>query len=290
LCEQSQYGCRDWQSWGFEDLGRRLKVDLGLKGKTAIVTGGASNIGRMISLTLAQEGANVAIADIDREGAEMVANECKALGVKALGINTDVTSLDSVNAMVKKVADEFKTIDVLVNDAAIWITKPFLDSTPEEWDKQIHVNYYGTIYCTRTVLDYMVKQNSGRIISIGSDAGRVGENRQVVYSGTKGAVISFTKALALEVGRYGVTVNCVCPGVTAPDEGPGKRGAHKDRPSGPPDPERQKAILRLYPMGRPGRLGRPEDVASAVTYLASEQAYFVTGQILSASGGYSRAG
>jgi len=265
-------------------------MDLGLKGKTAIVTGGASNIGRGICLTLAQEGANIAIADLDLEGAEMVANECKALGVKALGINTDVASKDSVDAMVKKVADEFKTIDVLVNDAAIFITKPFLESTPDEWDKQIHVNYYGTIYCTKAVLDYMVKQNSGRIISIGSDAGRVGENRQTVYSGTKGAIMSFTKALSLEVGRYGVTVNVVCPGSTAAEEGPGRRGFWGTIPSRPPDPEREKAMLRLYPMGRPGRLGKPQDVANAVAYLASEQAYFVTGQILSTSGGYSRAG
>lgn len=264
-------------------------MDFGLKGKTAIVTGAASNIGRMIALTLAKEGANVAIADIDTEGAEMVAKEVEALGVRTLAITTDVANQDSVNAMVKKVADEWKRIDVLVNDAAIFITKPFLDSTPEEWDKQIHVNYYGTIYCTRAVLDYMKEQGSGRIISIGSDAGRVGENRQTVYSGTKGAIIAFTKALALEVGRYGVTANVVCPGATLPEEGPGKRGAWVRLPS-KRDPEREKAMLRLYPMGRPGRLGIPEDVANAVAYLASEQAYFVTGQVLSASGGYTRAG
>ena len=268
-------------------------MDLGLKGKTAIVTGGASNIGRMICLTLAKEGANIAIADIDTEGAEGVAKECQALGVKAMGVTTDLTSKDSVDAMVKKVADEYKTVDVLVNDAAIFITKTFLESTPEEWDKQIHVNYYGTIYCSRAVLDYMIKQDGGRIISIGSDAGRIGENRQTVYSGTKGAIMSFTKALALEVGRYGVTVNVVCPGATSPEPGPAMRGAWKRMASMPPrpkDPEREKEVLRLYPMGRPGRLGKAEDVANAVAYFASEQAYFVTGQILSASGGYSRAG
>jgi 2-hydroxycyclohexanecarboxyl-CoA dehydrogenase len=266
------------------------KMDLGLKGKTAIVTGAASNIGRVIALTLAQEGANVAIADIDEEGAQMVAKECEAKGVKALPIKTDVTSQDSVNAMVKQVADTFKTIDVLVNDAAIFITKPFMETEKAQWDKQINVNYYGTIYCCYAVLPYMKEQDGGRIISIGSDAGRIGENRQAVYSGTKGAIISFTKALALEVGRYGVSCNVVCPGATRPEAGAGKRGAWIRMPDAPRDPEREKAMLKLYPMGKPGRLGQPEDVANAVTYLASDQAYFVTGQVLSASGGYSRAG
>ena len=270
-------------------------MDLGLKGKTAIVTGAASNIGRVIALTLAQEGANVAIADIDEEGAQVVAKECEAKGVKALPIKTDVTSQDSVNAMVKQVADTFKTIDVLVNDAAIFITKPFMDTDKAQWDKQINVNYYGTIYCCYAVLPYMKEQGGGRIISIGSDAGRVGENRQAVYSGTKGAIIAFTKTLALEVGRYGVTCNIVCPGATLPEEGPGKRGAWVRVPS-KRDPEREAAMVKLYPMAKkaegdkPARFGIPEDVANAVTYLASEQAYFVTGQVLSASGGYTRAG
>ena len=203
-------------------------MDYGLKGKTAIVTGGASNIGRVIALTLAKEGANICISDLDLEGAEGVAKEAEALGVKAIGVKTDVADFDNVNAMVKKVIDELGGVDVLVNDAAVWVTKPFIETTPEEWDFQIKVNYVGTINCTHAVLPNMIDKKGGRIISIGSDAGRVGENRQTVYSGTKGAILSFTKALSLEVGRYGITVNAVCPGATPAAEGPGKRGSWKD--------------------------------------------------------------
>ncbi|MCX6012166.1 MAG: SDR family NAD(P)-dependent oxidoreductase [Chloroflexi bacterium] len=270
-------------------------MDLGIKGKTAIVTGAASNIGRGIALTLAGEGANVVIADIDEEGAKLVAKECEAKGVKALPIKTDVTNQENVNAMVKQAADTFGTIDILVNDAAIFITKAFMDTTKAEWDKQINVNYYGTIYCSRAVLDYMKKQGSGRIISVGSDAGRVGENRQTVYSGTKGAVIAFSKALCLEVGRYGVTVNVVCPGATLPEVGAGRRGAWVNLPT-KRDPSREDAMLKLYPMSKastettPARFGIPEDVANVVAFYASKQAYFITGQVLSASGGYTRAG
>jgi len=276
-------------------------MDLGIKGKTAIVTGAASNIGRMIALTLAKEGANVAIFDLDAEGAEMVAKEVEALGVKALPVKCNVTNYDEVKASVKKVADEWKTVDILVNDAASFQYKVFTETTPEDWDREIHVNYYGTIHCTRAVLDYMMKQNSGRIISIGSDAGRIGENRQSVYSGTKGAIMSFTKAMCQEIGRYGITMNVVCPGGTAPEEGPGKRGTWKNMPPRKSPSEmseqerkaaedRQKQVLRLYPMGRPDRMGKPEDVANMVAYFASELAYYVTGQIISTSGGFSRAG
>jgi 2-hydroxycyclohexanecarboxyl-CoA dehydrogenase len=272
-------------------------MDLGIKGKTAVVTGAASNIGRMIALTLAAEGANIVIADLDEEGAQGVAKECEAKGVKALAVKTNVTDQENVKATMKKAADTFGGIDILVNDAAIFITKTFLDSTPEEWAKQINVNYYGTIYCCYEAIPYMRERGGGRIISVGSDAGRVGENRQAVYSGTKGAIISFSKALCQEIGRYGITVNVVCPGATLPEEGPGRRGFWKaaNVPT-KRNPEREAAMIKLYPMGKkadgdtPSRLGLPDDVANAITYLASEQAYFVTGQVLSASGGYTRAG
>ncbi|MCX6013548.1 MAG: SDR family oxidoreductase [Chloroflexi bacterium] len=271
-------------------------MDLGIKGQNAIVTGAASNIGRGIALVLAEEGVNVAIADIDEEGAQLVAKECEAKGVKALAIKTDVTNQDSVNAMVKTVADTLGSVDILVNDAAIFTTRIFMETDKTSWDKQINVNYYGTIYCCKAVMDYMKTQNHGRIISVGSDAGRVGENKQAVYSGTKGAIIAFSKALALEVGRYGVTVNVVCPGATMPEAGPGKRGAWARMPSKRRDPEKEDAMLKLYPMSRastettPARFGIPEDVANVVAFYASKQAYFITGQVLSASGGYTRAG
>ena len=192
-------------------------MDLGLKGKTAIVTGAASNIGRMIALTLAAEGANIVIADIDEEGAKGVAKECEAKGVKALPVKTDVTSQESVEAMVKKADDTFGRIDVLVNDAAIFITKVFLETEKPAWDKQINVNYYGTIYCCKAVIPYMQKQGGGRIISIGSDAGRVGENKQAVYSGTKAFVLAFSQALSRDLRPYKIKVSVLCPGFFSSD-------------------------------------------------------------------------
>ena len=258
-------------------------MDLGLEGKTVIVTGSASNIGRSIALAFGKEKSNVVLADIDADGAGSVAKEVEAAGGQALVVKTDVTDPAQVEAMVKAAQNKFKTIDVLVNDAAIWITKPFIKTTIEEWKKQIDINYLGTVICSKAVLPAMMEQNSGRIVSIGSDAGRIGENKQTVYSGTKGAVLAFTKALATEVGRYGVTVNAVCPGAT-PGAGEGKRGAWKGVDI--PDEIVQK-MAKLYPMGR---IGKPEDVANAVVFLASAKAPFITGQILSASGGFSRAG
>ncbi len=254
-------------------------MELGLEGKTVIVTGGASNIGRAISHYFCREKCNVAIADIDREHGEEVAQECRQLGVPAIYVHVDLTSQDSSISLVKQVVERFGTVHVLCNNAGVWVTKPFVESTAEEWERQIRVNYFGTVHCSRAVLDYMIPQRWGRIISTGSDAGRVGENRQAFYSGTKGAVIAFTKALAKEVGRYNITANCVCPGIT-----PGQPDRGMWLGSEPMSPDSEQAVLRFYPMRR---LGRPDDLAAAYVFLASEQAGFITGQTLSVSGGYS---
>jgi len=254
-------------------------MDVGLEGKTVIVTGAASNIGRAIALAFAQEKCNIVISDIDEEGAKLVAKRVKEYGAKALVVKTDITKPDQVEAMAKKAKDTFGSVDVLVNDAAIMQIAPFIETTYEDWQKMAAVNVFGTSLCCKAVLPYMIEQKKGAIVSIGSDAGRIGENRQAFYSGTKGHVIALTKGIAKEVGRYGIRVNCVCPGATIPS-GEAKRGFWKDAPDIEPPPE----MIKQYPLRR---MSKPEDIADVVVFLASDRAGFITGQILSVSGGFS---
>jgi 2-hydroxycyclohexanecarboxyl-CoA dehydrogenase len=262
-------------------------MELGLAGKTVIVTGGAANIGRGITFAFAKEGSNVVIADIDEEQAEKVVNEAKGLGGKVVAIKTDVTDYDSVEAMVKKTLEMFGSIDVLVNNVGWVANKLFMKKPREEYEKEIKINYLGVVNCTRAVLDHMTECKAGRIVNIASDSGRVGERREAVYSGTKGAVIAFGKTIAREMGRFGITVNAVCPGATLPEK-PGTAGEHSmwagDQTVEMIPPEIKERIISGYPLGR---MGKPEDVANAALFLASDAASFITGQTLSVSGGYS---
>ncbi len=262
-------------------------MELGLEGKTVIVTGGGSNIGRAITFAFAREKCNVVIADIDEEQGKRVAEEATAMGGKAIAIRTDVTEYDSVEAMVKKTLEEFGQIDVLVNNAGWVANKLFLKKPREEWDKEIKINYLGVVNCTRAVLDHFVERKAGKIVNIASDSGRVGEPREAVYSGTKGAVIAFSKAIAKEMGRYGINVNSVCPGATVPEK-PGTAGKHSmwagDVTVAMIPPDIKEKMISNYPLGR---LGKPEDTANAAVFLASDAAAFITGQTLSVSGGFS---
>ena len=260
-------------------------MELGLKGKTVIVTGGASNIGRAITLCFAKEGTNLVIADLDEKQAGRVAEEVKALGSKAIAVKTDVTDYADVEAMVKKAIDEFGAADVLINNVGWDLQQLFTDTTPEFWDKVIAINYRSVLNCTKAVLGHMIERNSGVILSTGSDAGRIGEFREAVYGGTKGAVIAFTKAVAREVGRYNVRLNVVCPGVTIPkgeDEYGEESGWKLSR--GFFTDEIKGKIIKAYPLRR---LGTSEDIGNAMVFLASDAANFITGQTLSVSGGYS---
>lgn len=262
-------------------------MDLGLAGKTVLVTGGASNIGRGISLAFAKEGSNVVIADLDEPQGQKVAGKIRAEGGNAIQIKTDVTAWDQVQAMVKKALDEFKAIDVLVNNAGWSIDRSFVEKPREEWEKEIAINFWGVINCTRAVLDNMTERKGGSIVSISSDAGRMGEYREVVYSGAKAAVIGFTKSLAREVGRHGIRVNVVCPGVTIPedfDEELGEMSLWRGEwGTVIGSPEAQEKAAKLYPLRK---LGRPRDIANAVVFLASDCAGHITGQTVSVSGGY----
>ncbi len=263
-------------------------MDLGLKGKTAIVTGGGSNIGRAISLTLAAEGCNVVIADIDEPQAQKVIEQCIGSGGNGIMVKTDVSDWEQVRAMVKKAIDTFGQVDVLVKNVG-WIRdRLFIEKPREEWEKEIKLNFWPPINCIRAVLDHMIERRYGHIVSIASDAGRMGEFREAVYGGCKAGVIALTKSVAREVGRYGINLNVVCPGLTVPTEEETGQGSMWSKST--PDsmgtlftPEMLEKAARAYPLRR---LGTAQDMASAVVFLASDAASYITGQTLSVSGGY----
>jgi 2-hydroxycyclohexanecarboxyl-CoA dehydrogenase len=239
-----------------------------LDDRIAIVTGAGQGIGRAIADTLTAEGATVIVTDVNQTTAQETAD---ALGSDSLGLFTDVTSRTSVNAMVRQVMDRFGRIDVLVNNAGWDKGEAFLDSEPDTWDRIIQVNLYGVLNTLKAVLPIMTEQKYGKVVNLGSDAGRVGSSGEAVYSAAKGGVIAFTKAMAREMARSQVNVNCVCPGPTDTALF-ASMGGDKLR----------EALVRAIPFRR---LGLPEDVATTVAFLASDDAAFVTGQTVSVSGG-----
>jgi 2-hydroxycyclohexanecarboxyl-CoA dehydrogenase len=261
-------------------------MDLNLAGKSVVVTGGGSNIGRAISLAFARERVNLAIAEIDEGAARTVAAAAEGLGAKAIAVPTDVTKWDSVQAMVRTVEDRFGRVDVLVNNVG-WVRDAlFMEKPREEWQREIDINLWGMINCTRAVLDGMVARKAGAIVSMGSDAGRIGEFREGVYGACKAGIMALSKSIAREVGKFGVRLNVVCPGMTMPnaDEEIGALSmwnAPENRAWMTPD--MRARIGKAYPLRR---VARPEDVTGAVLFLASDAAGFITGQVVSVSGGY----
>jgi 2-hydroxycyclohexanecarboxyl-CoA dehydrogenase len=250
---------------------RRRKMKL--TDKVAIVTGGGQGIGEGIALKLAHEGANVAIADLNLETANGVAKKIIELGRKSIAVQTDVTSSASVNAMAQEVISKLGTIDILVNNAGYVapMMRNFTKETEDYWNQVIAVCLNGVIFCSRAVVDTMIAKESGKIISIASDAARVGQQGQAVYSGAKGGVVAFSKAIAKELARYKINVNCIAPGAT-------NTPAFQQAPV-----EMREAAAKIYPLRR---VAEVEDIANAVAFLASDEASFITGQILSVSGGY----
>ena len=262
-------------------------MDLTLQGKNAIVTGGGSNIGRRIVMTLADEGANVAVFDIDEATASGVTKEAKEAGASGvLTVHpTDVTDSQQVEASVQRVVEKFEQVHILINCVGWDEIGLFVEQPLELHERIVNLNYMGTIHCMRAVLPHMVEQGYGRIVSMGSDAGRAGEFREAVYSGTKAAIIALSKSLAREVGKYNITLNVVCPGLTIPDD-PEAVGTSSGWSGGLIDywtPERRESAARRYALRR---LGKAQDIANAVVFLASDRCNFVTGQTLSVSGGY----
>jgi 2-hydroxycyclohexanecarboxyl-CoA dehydrogenase len=257
-------------------------MDLGLTGKVVIVTGGASNLGRAITLGFAHEGARVVIADVDDAQAKKV--EAEAPSGTIVARHTDVTDWDSVVATVEFVESTMGGVDVLVNCAGWTIDRLFMEKPRSEWEKEIAIDTWGFINTVRAVLDPMVKRGHGRIVSIGSDAGRIGEWREAVYSGTKASVIAMSKAIAREVGKHGITLNVVCPGlIVGTPETSGEQSVWSEDQRKVFTPEVQEKAAKAYPLRR---LGTAEDVVPAVLLLASDRASYITGQTLSVSGGY----
>lgn len=243
-----------------------------VSGKVAVVTGGAGGIGAAIVSHLAEAGAAVALWDLDENAATRAASSIDAER-PVIGLGVDVTDPGRVDAGVSAVEERLGAIDILVNNAGVDVIGPFLDSDERAWDRVIAVNLTGTILCCHRVARSMVDRGGGAIVNIGSDAGRVGSSGEAVYSATKGGVIAFTKALARELARSGVRVNCVCPGPT--DTPLLDQLARTDQAL-------YGALARAIPMRR---IAQPSDIAPAVLFLASDGAAYVTGQTLSVSGG-----
>ena len=257
-------------------------MDLGLSGRVVIVTGGASNLGRAITLGFAAEGARVVIADVDDRQARKV--EAEAPSGTIVARHTDVTDWESVSSMAQFVRSSMGGVDVLVNCAGWTIDRLFTEKPREEWEREIAIDIWGFINCVRAVLDHMIERRHGRIVSIGSDAGRMGEWREAVYSGTKAAVIAMSKAIAREVGKHGITLNVVSPGLIPGDpETSGSESMWSSDQAKMFTSEVREKAARSYPLRR---LGTPEDVVPAVLLLASDRASYITGQTLSVSGGY----
>lgn len=257
-----------------------------LAGKSVIVTGAGSNIGRAIALAFAKERAKVAIVDIDGLQAEKVAADVRRAGAAdVIAVRTDVTNWEDVQLMSAMVASGFGGVDVLVNNVGWTFDRLFMEKPREEWEKEIQLNLWSNINCTRAILDHMIKAGSGSIVNIGSDAGRMGEFREAVYGATKAGVIALAKSLSREYGRKGIRFNTVCPGTTMPDsdEEVGERSIWSTGMKEWNTPEMREKIAKSYPLRR---VGRPEDISNAVLFMASAASSFVTGQTLSVSGGY----
>lgn len=248
--------------------------DQDLTGRICLVTGAASGIGRGIATRLTADGAVVVVADLDEAAARAVAAE---LGGDTLAVTVDISDRASVEAMTTQVTEHFGRIDVLVNNAGWDKVGPFLEQDPALWDRIIGINLYGTLHCCQSVVRVMTEQGHGTVVNIASDAARVGSSGEAVYSACKGGIVAFTKTLARESARAGITANAVCPG---PADTPLFAAISED------SPKLRASLERAIPLRR---LAQPEDLANAVAFLASPASSYITGQTLSVSGGLTMA-
>ena len=253
----------------------------GLQDKTIIVTGGGGGIGGASCRRFAELGARVAVLDRNFEAAQAVATGITASGGRALAVACDITDRASVNAAVATTESELGPVHVLVNNAGWDIFKPFTKTDPGEWDRLIAINLIGPMHLHHAVLPGMIERRAGRIVNVASDAARVGSSGEAVYAACKGGIVAFSKTIAREHARHGITVNVVCPGPT-------DTALFADFKEGAANPEKLVAAFqRSIPLGR---IGQPDDLPGAIAFFASDDAAFITGQVLSVSGGLTMAG
>ena len=249
--------------------------------RTVVVTGGGGGIGGATCRRFAAEGARVAVFDINLDAATSVADAIVAAGGQAAAFACDITDRASVDAAVAAAEAQLGPIAVLVNNAGWDVFRAFTKTEPAQWDKLIAINLTGALHMHHAVLPGMVARRAGRIVNIASDAARVGSSGEAVYAACKGGLVAFSKTLAREHARHGITVNVVCPGPT-------ETALFEDYKQGAGNPEKLvEAFTRAIPLGR---IGQPDDLPGAILFFASDDAAYVTGQVLSVSGGLTMAG
>lgn len=249
--------------------------------RVVIVTGGGGGIGSAVCQGFASEGAAVAVLDRAADPARAVADTITGQGGRAVAVECDITERPSVDAAVARVIDELGPVDVLVNNAGWDLFVPFLDTEPDDWSRLIDINLVGALHLHHAVLPGMVARGTGRVVSVSSDAARVGSSGEAVYAACKAGLIALSKTLAREHARHGITFNVVCPGPT-------DTALLSTVTDAAASPEKlREAFRRAIPMGR---LGQPDDLVAAILFFASDGAGFVTGQVLSVSGGLTMAG
>jgi len=243
-----------------------------LKGKTSIVTGASRGIGKAISIALAKEGTKVALVDKDLEPSQEVASKINKEGGKADAIQTDVSDPEAVEKMVREVVNHFGSVDILVNNAGIILRGSFIDLNHKDWERVLSVNLGGTFNCCKAVVPHMVKKGGGKIINVSSVAGKIGDiTASPAYGTSKGAINTFTKSLARQLAQFGINVNAVAPHAIETDM------------SAEWSEEKRRAVIGSIPLKR---MGKPEEVAEVVVFLASEGAGFITGEVINVNGGY----
>jgi len=249
-------------------------MDLGLAGKVAVITGAASGLGECTAEFMRREGVRLVLADIDGDRLASAARALRERGADVHTVPTDVRDYASCQGLVRAAIGFGGQVDILVNSAGIGGSLSFFaESEPDQWRDLVAINLVGVMHCCRAVLDHMIERRYGKIVSLASEAGKANEKRMVVYGATKGGVISLTRGLAAELGRYSINVNAVCPGVT------------RTPMTYYITEEIEARAVDFYPLGR---LGRPEDIAPMITFLASDLASWITGQAISISGGFGR--
>ncbi|WP_069268611.1 2-hydroxycyclohexanecarboxyl-CoA dehydrogenase [Paraburkholderia nodosa] len=252
-----------------------------LEGKTVVVTGGGGGIGGATCRRFAAEGARVAVLDLSLEAALKVADQIHEKGGQALALRCDITNRAEVETALEQVQAQLGPVDVLVNNAGWDVFRPFTKTEPAQWDKLIAINLTGALHMHHAVLPGMVERKRGRIINIASDAARVGSSGEAVYAACKGGLVAFSKTIAREHARHGITVNVVCPGPT-------DTALFAEYKEGAGNPEKLlEAFQRSIPLGR---IGQPDDLPGAIVFFASDDANYITGQVLSVSGGLTMAG